>query len=321
MTILRFPTVNRVLTRSKHGATIGSYRFPIRRHARRYEKGIRTKSKYVINSILRATSVLKSYSSQELELGPSEVSRKNCISKAVAHRTLVSLAEGGLLEHNAQTGKYAIGPALYMLGSLYLSSKNLVQVASPVIKHMSELAKQVNVSISILVGSSVIIILREESTDSLNWAIHAGSALPAHAAASGKMLLSELSESEIDDLYPGNDLNPVTQRTIISKTKLKQELALVRSTGVAFSNEENIKGVVGIASIIRGANGKALAALSIGSLVYTLSDSKRELLAILARMASSLISYRLGFTDPGHPVPDINEIDEWWEKNLLFFQP
>ena len=69
---------------------------------------------------------MKSFTPDELELGSVEVSRKVGIPKTTSHRILVTLTEGELLEQNVKTGKYKIGPVLYVLGSLYLSMTDIL---------------------------------------------------------------------------------------------------------------------------------------------------------------------------------------------------
>ena len=75
------------------------------------------KAKNSIKSLLKAVSVLKSFTPDELELGTAEISRKLGIPKTTAHRMLTSLSEGGLLEQNGKTGKFRIGLSLYTTGT------------------------------------------------------------------------------------------------------------------------------------------------------------------------------------------------------------
>jgi len=84
-------------------------------------------------------SVLKSFTPSELELSATDISRKVGIPRTTAHRVLANLTEGRMLERELKTGKYTIGPAIYALGSLYLSTTDVLKAADPVTKILNEL--------------------------------------------------------------------------------------------------------------------------------------------------------------------------------------
>jgi len=274
------------------------------------------KTKNSLKSLLRAVSVLESFSPRELELGVADIARKNRMPKTTAHRILSTLTEGKLLERNSKTGKYRIGPALYAFGSLYLSTTDVLKAAEPVMKTLNDITSEA-INLGILNMDNMILIQKEESKHAYRIARHIGSVLSAYATAMGKALLSELSITEIDSLFPEERLQPITKKTIASKTELKLELEQIRKTGVAFDIEGNYEGGVGIASIIRDASGRAAAAMSITIPVSRMNPSGCEHLGTLVRLGSNLVSYRLGYQDTANPVRDVQEILSWWEDNRL----
>jgi len=90
-------------------------------------------------SLSKAVSVIRCFTPKELELSAADVARKIGIPKTTAHRILKTFAEVGLLEQNATTHKYTIGPLLYMLGNLYLSTTDVLKAAEPVLEKLNEL--------------------------------------------------------------------------------------------------------------------------------------------------------------------------------------
>lgn len=271
-------------------------------------------------SLLRAISVMKSFTPNELELGTVDISRKVGIPLTTAHRMLATLTRGGLLEQSARTGKYMIGPAFYALGSLYLSTTDIFRAAEPVNKTLNALTGE-SVAIAILYQGNVVLVTKEESKYDFRIATNVGSILIAYASAMGKALLSELPEAEIDRLIPEEKLPPKTKKTIATRTELKLELAQIRKTGIAFDIEGNYEGVVGIASLIRDASGRAVAAMSIPVPVFRANHATRQLIARLVRLGTSLISYRLGYEDTHNQVRDLQEIRSWWEQEQLETTP
>lgn len=266
--------------------------------------------------ISRAASVLKSFTPEKLELSAAEVSRKVGIPKTTAHRLLAALTQSGLLERNAETGKYTIGPEMFVLGNLYLEKMGLFQAAKPVIMTLNELTKEA-INVAILDKGNVIWVMREDSHHGLRDNIHVGSIFPAHCPSLGRALLSELAETSIDSLYPEEKLQQITSKTISTKTELKLRLKQVRESGISFDSESTIEGVVAFASVIRRADGIAVAALGIALPKNRVNPKTHELFTSLIKMGASLTSYRLGYRDIVNPISSIEEIHSWWTQNAL----
>lgn len=260
--------------------------------------------------------MIKSFNPNELELSAADVAQKVKIPKPTAYRMLATLAYGGFIEQSPKTGKYRIGPVLYTMGSLYLSTTDLLRAAEAVFKTLNDLTTEV-VSMGILDRGNFVFVMKEESKHAVRIYQHIGSIIPAYALAMGRALLSELTDAEIDSLYPKERLRPITKKTIATKTELKLELEQIRKTGISFDSEGSYIGVEGIASLIWDASGKAVAAMSFAIPIFRMNRARREQFATLIKLGSSLISYRLGYQDMVNPVRDIQEILSWWEKNQL----
>lgn len=267
-------------------------------------------------SVLKAISVIKSFTPIDFELSAADIARKVGIPLTTAHRTLATLTGSGLLEQSKKKGKYKIGLALYAIGNLYLTTTDIFKATKPVSEIISGLTSE-TVSLGIRDKGNVILVMREESEHALRLTRHIGSPLPAYASSMGKALLSELTEAEIDSLYPEEKLLPLTQKTIPTKKQLKLELEQIRKTGIAFNREESYEGVEAIASIIRNASGRAVAAIGIPVPILRLDKTKRERLVTLVSMGARLASHRLGYQDASNPVLGIQEIRSWWEQNKV----
>jgi len=265
-------------------------------------------------SILRVVAVLRSFTPEQVELSAADISRKIGIPKTTTYRMLAALTKGGLLDRNVDTGNYRIGPEIYVLGSLYLSTNDILKAAEPVIKTLNDLTGE-TVNVGIFEKGHVIVVIKEESKDAFKFSLHVGSLLPAYASAMGKAFLSELTEAELDNLYPEERLTPRTAKTIATKRVLKLDLQQIKKTGASFNREGAHIGVEAVGSVIRDASGQAVAAMSIAVPVFRMNQVTRERLAALVKMGSRLTSYRLGYQDTDNPVHNIQEIRSWWEQN------
>lgn len=265
-------------------------------------------------SLLRAISLVTSFTPNDMELSLSDISHKTGIPMTTAHRIVTTLTQGGLLERTTHGDKYRIGPEFYILGSLYLRGTDILSAAEPVTKTLNDLTGEA-VAVSILNQDNVILIVKEESKHGFRIATHAGSILVAHASAMGKALLSELAEAEIDSILPEEELKPMTKNTITAKGELKRELKKIRDTGLSFDIEGNYEGLIGIAAVMRDASGRAVAAMSIGLPTFRADEVARDRISTLVKMGTQLISYRLGYRDTVNPVRDIKELYTWWDSS------
>jgi len=265
-------------------------------------------------SLDKAIAVLKCFTPETPELKTSAVASKVGIHRVTAHRLLETLAKANLLHKDPNRGVYTIGIELYALGSIYIENNDIYKAASPVVKKMNELTGEV---IAINVSDSrggIMLLMREERKTGFRWAAHVSSVFPAYASAGGKALLSELSEEEIDNLYPEERLKQLTAKTISSKTRLKRELKEVKITGLAFASEEYIDGIESVASVIRSTNGKAIASLVIAEPILGESKIQNLKLDKLVKLGASLISYRLGYMKGDPIVKDIEKMITLWKQ-------
>jgi len=265
------------------------------------------------NSALRVAAILSSFTRDETELTATEISRITGLPKSTVHYILVSLITSGLVVRNKNTGKHAVGPKLFEIGSVYLRRIDIIRIAEPVVKALNDLTDE-GVTIGTLHGGNMLRILKEESKQPVRYVLPIGESRPAYASSTGKALLSKLSNAEIDNIYPDEQLIKVTEKSIRTKTELKLELENIRNTGISSDREGGHTGVEGIACAIRDSSGKAIAALSISFPVHRIDETQRQKFVELVKMGCALISYNLGFHDATNPVRNIQEINQWYEQ-------
>jgi DNA-binding IclR family transcriptional regulator len=271
--------------------------------------------KRYFKSLDKAIAVLKCFTPETPELKTSEVASKIGIHRVTAHRLLETLALANLLYKDSNRGVYTIGPELYALGSIYIENNDIYRSASPVVKKINELTGEV-VAINVLDSrGDIMLLMREERQIGFHWGSHVSSTFPAYATAGGKALLSQLSDEEIDRLYPEEKLKQLTANTISNKTQLKRELKEIRKTGLAYTNEEYLDGIESVGSIICDATDRCVASLILA--IPKIGESKIHKLQLdkLIKLGANLISYRLGDRNGEPVVKDVNEMLDLWKQN------
>jgi DNA-binding IclR family transcriptional regulator len=104
---------------------------------------------------------------------------------------------------------------------------------------------------------------RVEADWPLRLHLPAGTALPPHCSASGKLLLAFKAPAEREQFVSTLPLPRFTERTITNRQLLASELDRIAATGYAVDNEEYVIGVACVAVPVRDAAGEVVAAVAV----------------------------------------------------------
>jgi len=122
-----------------------------------------------------------------------------------------------------------------------------------------------------------------------------GRVLPVHTTALGKVLLAHLPRKAALDVIAEQGLRRSTPKTIVSKSKLLAELAMVRKRGYAMSDEEAVLGIRSLSlPIFDGVDG-VRAAVSVNGSPQEEVWADLEWLVKLVKAAARDISARARF--------------------------
>jgi len=122
-----------------------------------------------------------------------------------------------------------------------------------------------------------------------------GESRPVYCTAVGKVLAAELSEPQLEELIERTNFVGKTPKTITSPAVFRREMARIRKKGVAFDNEEHIKGVRCLAAPVRDYSGEARAALCVVGPKDNLSPKHMPRVQHNLLTVAAALSARLGF--------------------------
>lgn len=160
---------------------------------------------------------------------------------------------------------YRLGLRTAELGGAFAAQFNQVREfyavcdASPVLR--GEL-----VQVALLDGADALYIARHEGSRSLRIGTPLGSRLPAALSATGRALLSTLTDDDVVDLLgPTATFPAVTAHSTRTLSGLLDRLAEARAQGWALDAEESFAGIVGAAVALEGwAPGDPRLAIGVG---------------------------------------------------------
>jgi DNA-binding IclR family transcriptional regulator len=208
----------------------------------------------------RVTVLLDAFDARSRELGVSELARRCSLPKSTVDRLARELAEHGLLRRTP-AARYVLGGKLREWAELAAGERRLREVALPYLADLREVSRQ-TVHLAVLTGTDVTYVEIVRHRDAPRMPSEIGGRLPAHAAAVGKAMLA-FSPPEVVQAVIDAGLPRVGPRSITAPGLLSRELRRIRELGIAYEHEESAPGVGCAASPILGADGRAVAAISI----------------------------------------------------------
>ncbi len=260
----------------------------------------REKANYTIQSVLHALDILESFTRTEDELGVTELSKRLNLHKNNVFRLLATLEHRGYIEQNAATENYRLGPKTLQIGSIFIEQRECRRQARPILESLMAASGETAV-VAVLRGTKVIYMDGVETDKTVRAVSRIGALFPAHCTAVGKAQLASLAASEIERLYPEQNLTTLTDRSIKTRDALMAELQRTIDRGYAVEQEEVEIDVRGVAVAVKDFSKNVIAAIGITAPVNRLTDERLEKGGIISSLqeAGRILSSKLGFVAPG----------------------
>lgn len=250
-----------------------------------------------LSSVRNAARLLKAFTASTSTWGVSDLARHLDLSKSTVHRILSTLADEGMLEQDAESGRYRLGLAMFDLAAAVPTQRDLHEAA---LSPMTDLRNRTGetVQVGVLDGRQVVYVERLDSPNTLRFFVELGRRNDAHCTGSGKALLAFTSPEHRDRILKDWRLEARTEQTITKMSLLRKELETIRRTGYAENRHESEVGVVSIAAPIRDSSGTTIAAVSVAGPAERM-DPDNSRISEAVTSTAGLISRRLGYR--GHP--------------------
>ena len=243
-----------------------------------------------VGSLTRGLAVMEILAAHPAGLTLTEMAEKAGLTRAGARRFLLTLVASGYAVQDGR--KFQLSPRLIATARIWISGQTLWAYGE---QFMRELSNRLNESCSaaVLADEDVVYVARVAGQRILSVALHVGTRLPAICTAMGRVLLSGLSQEELERFLARARIEARTPKTITDRAQLAREIALIRNKGYATMDEELEIGLRSIAVPIRDRSGAIVAAINVStqSARFSVSGMEEELLPHLRAAAASLEDY------------------------------
>jgi len=197
-------------------------------------------SPIVVTSVVRASDILKSLGNGAEML--TDISKTVNLNKTTTHRLLKTLEASGFVMQDPVTQRYYLGHMIVRIASSpTISHQRLIVYAFDEMKYLQDLSGE-TVILQIKVGAQRMILEELPSNQPLRFTLGKGFLTPLYSGSGGKVLLSQLPESERQMILNGTKLVSMRTNKIIDKEALVNELNRIKKEGYAIAFSESMVG-------------------------------------------------------------------------------
>lgn len=244
-------------------------------------------------SVMRAVAMLEAFSDEQPAWSASQLAETIGLNRTTAYRLLTALESVEYVVRDPATDTYRLGSGLIALGSRAQRSNSVRVVSGPELKGLATRTGE-TATLEILSGQEMVIIEEVPGDYVTSGSQHIGTRWPVYATSTGKAILANLPTSEWQPLLP-DSFAPLTGKTITNLDDLVASLRDIRQLGYAVAIEELELGFVAVGAPIFNADGRVVAAISLGGTRIRLTDERIPEVGAMIRTTANRISHRLGY--------------------------
>jgi IclR family transcriptional regulator, pca regulon regulatory protein len=214
-----------------------------------------------IEALARGLDVLRAFEPRQPVMSLSAVAAATELPRPTARRVLLTLERLGYVRI-AERGGFELTPRVLELGTSYVLSRGLWEVARP---HMERLVARTHESSSIaqLDGSDIVYVARVAVPKIIALAVTVGTRFPAMQTSLGKVMLAALSPEEAEQVLAEPSRSGITARWQPDAAERAAALREVRARGWSLTDEQLALGIRSVAAPLRDGDGRVLAAMNV----------------------------------------------------------
>lgn len=246
-----------------------------------------------VQSVARTFMILEDLCANAKGLTIKEITEKTKLSKSTVHRLLENLIILGYAMQSKSDDRYHATLKMFEIGSETIGNIDMVSVIRP---FLNKLAYEVGETVHLVMqnDASVVYLMKAEAGH-LGMSSRIGSKLPMYCSGTGKAILAQQSEKEVEEVWKKSKVKKLTPKTIETLDELKVQLSQIKKRDWAFDDEENEIGICCVATALPQINGVPPLAFSISSLKAVMDDAHLQFLVKQCLKVKKEIIREIGF--------------------------
>jgi DNA-binding IclR family transcriptional regulator len=236
------------------------------------------------------------------EAGPggirlTEIAARAGLPRPSAHRMLRALAAEGAVAFDARSKRYTLGIGLFLLAARAGDTLGLRDLARPILLRLTAALGE---TLFLLVHNGYDAVCIERSAGTLpirSFTGDIGGRVPLGIGQGSTAILAFLPPGEQDEIIRYN-LPRLREVGGPDEASLRAELIQVRRDGFCAAAAGLIPGMAGLGAPILDQDGRAVAAISIGTTTDRLTPDRRAVMADMLRREAAAIGQGINPFDP-----------------------
>ena len=246
-----------------------------------------------VKSSQRTLRILEIISKNKAGVSFTEIQKELELPKSSLFSLLKELLSNDYLSFNEITKKYSAGISFIKLCTSGIENTDLITELNILTSNLTQETNQTSHA-GILDGTNIIYLSKSENNTNLSLMKSVGLKIPAHCTSIGKMLLSQFSLQELENLYYNYNFEKYTEYSISSLADLIKEIEKIKKNGYSLElRETNV--LAGCISLPIEHNGKMVAAFSVTFPAYLIETTDINPILMTMRKHKKIIEEKLKY--------------------------
>jgi DNA-binding IclR family transcriptional regulator len=223
--------------------------------------------------------------------------RASGLTRPTVHRLLKALAADGLLDFDEASGRWHLGPELYVMGTVAAGRFAVEHLARPALRRLAEATGE-SAFLSIRRGEETVCLAREEGSFPVrSFVLYEGKRFPLGVASAGIAILAFLPAGEAEPIIEDDRERIADYGPTHAAAPLRERLAETRELGYSVNPGLVVEGSYGLGAAVFDPSGRPAWALSLTGIEPRFRPARREelgqeLLAEAHRLSTAIASPR-----------------------------
>ncbi|HEY0294166.1 MAG TPA: IclR family transcriptional regulator [Bordetella sp.] len=245
-----------------------------------------------INSVEHAIELLRCLAVAGGPLGTNDLARRIGLHKSSVSRLAATLEKARLLRRDPATGRFLLGLGLLALAAPLFADFAVADIVEPILVKLAAETGE-TCSFNIWDGQDAVSIAQVPGSHSVRAFSLPGQRKPAHATATGKILLAHLDEAALS-AYCSTPLRRYTDTTITDSKALVENLVQARQRRYAINLGEYESDVGGIAAAVFDMSGRLFGCVATTMPLYRFAPERHAALGAAVSACATEIAEHLG---------------------------
>jgi DNA-binding IclR family transcriptional regulator len=245
-----------------------------------------------VPALVRAHAILDLVASADTAQTVSEMAKRLSLPKSTVHGLCTTMVNVGLRVRRPDNS-FNIGPHVMRWSNAFSATADLVTEFNAIFDEMNLLTGD-TITLSVLEGAEVMYIACRNSTAPLGITFRIGMRLPAPFTATGKAILSTMSNDQVRAIMANRWPQPLSPNSVPDLEAFLAEMEEARARGFSIDNGQVREGMTCLGIPVRNATNNVVAGVAISFLSAGVDETTLSGMAKNIRKVAELLSLRLG---------------------------